>query len=145
VWPRLVMPTLQAFSHDPPWQVSMHGPSGCVCVGPVTHRTQLEPRENGEEKQKCSGLFCVWRSCKSCSLCAHAPVKGAECRRAPLDTEQLCLQRGGFNPGGCPLSHSINLLCPDPHFVTCSAFYTSVSPSVISLPGAWDSRYTMAT
>lgn len=98
MWHRLAVSTLQAprsLSHDPLWQVSVHGPSGCVCVGPVTHGAQQEPREHEEEKQNCSGLFCAWRGCKSCSPCVHAPVKGAELRRAPLDS--FACRGGGFH------------------------------------------------
>lgn len=51
----------------------------------------------GKRSKKCSGLFCAWRSSKSCSLCAYDPLKGAECRRVYLGTDQLCQQSAGFN------------------------------------------------
>lgn len=132
-WPGLCGTGLscQHFWHDLPWQVSVHSPSGCVCVGPVTHRAQQEPREHGEEKQKCSGLFCAWRSSKSCSLCAHVPVKGAECRRAPLDTEQLCLQRGWLNT---LMSSQTQVGACCHTAAACSALTTILLPAQLSTP-----------
>lgn len=147
-WPRLCGTGLscQSFrlpSRNPLWQVSVHRSSRYVCVVPVTHRLQLEPKEHGEERPKCSGLFCAWRSSKSCSLCTHALVKSVEWKRFLWICTSFVCRKVDSTPW-CPLRPSWLPAVPQPHpalpwqpFCCWLRVCTHASLSAVSFPGTW--------
>lgn len=103
----------------------------------------LSQESMGKRGQKCSGLFCAWRSSKSCSLCTHALVKSVEWRRFLWICTSFVCRKVDSTPW-CPLRPSWLPAVPQHHpalpwqpFCCWLRACTHASLSAVSSPGTW--------